>query len=124
MLQSLARNTVIPTLTPPMRSALNDSAPPGENEPGRVSPEEMAAEANFANPLGAAQATMAKINAAQAKKEPEAPSPPPSAAVPAAPADVGFKAQMIIASQPEAPSNPPPASATNAARGAQFDLQA
>jgi hypothetical protein len=84
----------------------------------------MATEANFANPLGAAQATMAKISAAQAKRQPEAPSPPPSAAVPASPADVGFKAQMIIASQAEAPSYSPPASPANAARGAQFDLQA
>ena len=124
MLQSLARNSVIPTLAPPMRSAFNDSAIPGENEPSYASAEEMATEANFANPLGAAQATMAKISAAQAKKQPEPPRPPPSAAVPASPADVGFKAQMIIASQAEAPSYPPPASAVNAARGAQFDLQA
>ena len=124
MLHSLARNAVMPTLVPPMRSTFNDVSTPGENEPGRLSSEEMAAEANFANPLGAAQATMAKINAAQAKKEPEPYSPPPSAAVPAAQGDVGMKAHMIVASQPAAPANPPPALALGAARGAQFDLQA
>jgi hypothetical protein len=122
MLLNVARNTVMPMQ--PMRSTFNAVSTPGENEPGHLSPEDMAAEANFANPLGAAQATMAKINAAQAKKEPEPPSPPPSAAVPAAQGDVGIKAQMIMANQPGAPANPPPGLALGAARGAQFDLQA
>jgi cysteine desulfurase len=38
-------------------------------------------EANFANPLGAAQATMAKITAAQTKQEPNPPTLPPQAAM-------------------------------------------
>jgi len=124
MLHSLARNAVMPTPVPPMRSTFDDVSTPGENEPGRLSSEEMAAEANFANPLGAAQATMAKLNAAQAKKEPEPHSPPPCAAVPAAQGDVGMKAHMITAGQPATPANQPPALALGGARGAQFDLQA
>lgn len=130
MLLSVARNAVIQM--PPTRCSCNDVPSPGQKEPGRVSAEEMAAEANFANPLGAAQATMAKINAAQAKKAPEPPNPSPQAAMPAAPADVGIKAHIIMAGQPASPGNltgnllgnPPPALASSAPRGAQFNLQA
>jgi len=92
----------------------------------------MAAEANFANPLGAAQATMAKITAAQAKQEPKPTTPPPQAAMPAAPGDVGIKAHMIMAAQPAITAQPPQAFAPaapdgnplGAPRGAECNLQA
>ena len=118
MLHSVARNAAMPIIPPSPRGGCHDAPPPGQKEPGRVSPADMAAEANFANPLGAAQATMAKINAAQAKREPQPPNPVPQAAMPAALGDVGMKAHIIMAAQTAATAQPPQAFAPAAPHGA------
>ena len=64
MLQNLARPIAVPAAI--LSGLAGGQNPSGlsDREPGRVTPEELAAEANFAKPLGAAQATMAKIAAA------------------------------------------------------------
>ncbi len=136
MLHSVARNAAMPIPTPSPRSGCHDAPPPGQKEPGRVSPADMAAEANFANPLGAAQATMAKITAAQTKQEPNPPTLPPQAAMPAAPGDLGIKAHMIMAAQPAitaqrpqafapaAPHGNPLGAPRGTPRGAECNLQA
>ncbi len=53
-----------------------------EEEPGRTSPTEMAAEPDFSRPLGNAQATMRKIAAAVARAAAELPKPQPIETVP------------------------------------------
>ncbi len=63
MLQSVVRISPVPPIHAIAAHAWND------HEPGRITPEQAAAEANFAKPLGAAQATMAKINALAARAE-------------------------------------------------------
>lgn len=114
MLQSLARAAAIPPiLVLSLSGAGQILASAGEREPGRVTPEELAAEPNFAKPLGAAQATMAKI-AADASAHGGGHGM----------GEAAMQAQIMAAGQAAIPVGPRPATPQAAPRGMQLDLRA
>ncbi len=120
MLQTLARPIAAPAVI--LSGMAGSQHPVGwtDREPGRVTPEELAAEANFAKPMGAAQATMAKIAAAS----PNHATGHGSGLTP----DAALQAQIIIVAQAEIPAATghviaPPGPA-QAKRGGTLDLRA
>jgi hypothetical protein len=106
MLQPLARSTPIPAVILSLSTQGHSLPGWGQHEPGKVTPEAMAAEANFAKPMGEAQATMEKIAAASARHAPEQ-----------AATDAATQPLAIATAAQQAPAPAP-------ARGAKLDLRA